>query len=268
MSFHKNWDFCPLKDLPARLPAYAWRQGLIAGFKSENSSIVDLSQFELADILSDLYPKLSLPEFARLFHCLNSDDSLQLDTVFWSKLSQSYGWQWNDSLQKILSLLSKTPLEFQNWASEKKLGIKDMSVFLSLQIQEISDFLVHFSQKNPSLQIGRQILEWSLELYMMKVDLASLYSFNEEFTTDWHLRIKRTRFPNTVEQDNSAEKKLSSLPHPPHVKVDWQRSGDLSGLKVEFFSASFENFEQQVKRLEKFSSHLADSKEKLWSSDV
>ena len=259
-----KWNFHPKNDLSPNLPPYSWQGNIIAGFSSKKPP-VELGDLSLTEALLSIYEKLPLVDIARFHQTLKSSNELQL--IDWEVLCQSSHLSWNQNLEKTLDKITRTPVDFQDWSREKGLGIKDWAIFLSVdEPQVLSIFLTQVSKKNPSYQIGKQILEWSIETFLMGTSIDDILPQDSFNATDWHKKIKELRFPQTHKKDHESEKLLKKLPRPPHIKMNWRRQGDLAGIHTEFFSPSTSHFSQFIERLDQFQKHVIENEETLWSN--
>lgn len=269
MASKNTLDFTPLTPIPKIFPSFSWNGYQLAGFQSQavDNTEQDLSQHPFSEAFFSCYPDISLAELARLYKKLQSS-TLEFDDSDWRQLVAKYGWRWSDRLEKILYAIVQTPISFQNWTSLKKIGVNDWGTLLLTKenTSNYSTFLEQIAQVNPSSQEGKRILEWGIELSLIANSLEGLLAKENENGTQWCKRLEQMRFPNSHSRENSSQKKLLQLPKIPHVKFQWQREGDLSGLKVEFFCPSYEDYEKKVSSLVNLQEQLEKEETHLWKS--
>ncbi len=242
----KTINFKPLKPWPKHLPSISVRNNLIAGFDSSRTLAVQLD-IVFEDALTDCYQKLTLPELARLY-------KIKPD-LRWDFLCDFYHFRWNSDLKNIFELLTETPPKFQNWASEKDLGIKDLS---PLKLSIVSpQFLEHITRY--SKQIGCKVLEWGIELSEHHSSERILQ--NSENTERWYHDIFSLRHPITASRDQNYTNRVISTPWPRQVDAQWKRVGDKAGIEVRFISVSSADFQKKSEALVKLQSKV----EKIWN---
>lgn len=260
-----SWDFSPLKDLDPIFPPVSWHGYLIAGFSSRQSEPLVFDAHDFPTAFRACHQEISLAEAARLF--AKVEDHALFSSMNWDRLIEIFGWKWNDHLKKTFHSLVQTPMTFQNWASRRKFGIQDWSLLNALpSIPRISPLLLQIAGGSFSYQSGRQAMELGIELFL-KGDAegtAPLLKAEDETENAWLQRLHNLRHPISARKDLAAKEKLKSLPVPPHVRMDWRRNGDLSGLQVEFFAHSPEELQKKLERLTGFERLLTDGENSPW----
>ena len=258
----KDLDFAPRQKWPEALPPMSWKQWLIAGFDSLETKALQLSEPHLHRAFQSCYPRLSLPELARLFSVFSSSDSrydlnscvnhelgsdkLSMD---WVGFFAAYGLRDCENLRLTLGRLVETPIEFQDWCSKRQLSPKDLSILRSLSsVTSLTSFFLSLSHRNPSRSMGSEILTLFCELYLMGNSIESITQ--EELSVEaWHNSLRKARYPRASRRDESVSLRLKSLPWPTGCQVKWLRSGDRSGLDVKFQVYSPEGFKKYINGL-------------------
>ncbi len=197
------------------MPAYAWNDELLTGFDlPADHQVIDLSSSgpSLEKIMAAVYPQLSLAELARL-HQLKFLTPEQFDSLL-----ELNSLRPSETLLELFFKLSQTPLEFQNWTSERKLGAKELYILKSLDsLSEISPLLMTVVGLKASRQIGVQILENAAELFLLNGELP-LPQDGENLET-WSQRLFQLRHPLQAEKILAREKNILSLAWPKFLKV-------------------------------------------------
>jgi hypothetical protein len=211
----KNFNFRPLRDWPTDLPAYSWDDELLTGFdRAPDHQVINLSASDsrLEKILTAIYPHLSLAELARL-HQLKV-----LTEAQFQYLLEHNSLRASESLRELFGKLSETSLEFQNWTTERKLGAKELYILKSIaSLSEVAPLLKSLVDLNVSRQMGAQILENALELFLMTGELKQV--LEGEIFEAWAHRLFQMRHPLQAEKIRLRENNLLSLPWPKFLKV-------------------------------------------------
>ena len=217
----KNLDFKPQIPWSEHLPAYAWGDELLCAFCADSAQFaVDLKTpgLSLGIILSEIYKNLSLAELSRILEIKMITTSFEENDF--TILLERNSLRASESLNDLLLKLSKTPIEFQNWTSERKLGAKELFVLKALDdVAPVDALLSHLALRAPSRQLGIQILENSVELFMMFHELSSLLSEVTETCEDWCSRLEKTRNPMLTAKAESRQTSLAELPWPKFISA-------------------------------------------------
>ncbi len=204
----KNLDFKPLKAWPANLPVYAWGEELLCGFQvGPDHEVVNLEApgISIAELIFDIYQTLSLPELARIFK-LQTSLAPQFD---FDRLLEKNSLRASESFSELLLKLSQTPLEFQNWVGDRKLGARELFVLKSINnVSDIEILLRQITERALTRQLGIQILENACELFLMNPDLDQLLIRKNESNEVWSQRLEQLRNPMRSAQ---LEKKQNDL---------------------------------------------------------
>lgn len=240
-------NFKPLRPWPSHLPPICTGNELIAGFQSPLTVAVQPNAtFE--ELLIDCYPTLSLSELARLYALKPN--------LNWLDICQKYGLRFSSELESIFGILIKTPESFQNWASEKDLGAKDLSI---LKLSYDSNFLEKIVSLNCSKQIGCKILEWGIELSGQFSWDRILEKSNN--TDTWYKDLFQLRYPNTSARDQDFHLRVGQTPWPRQVDAQWKRAGDKAGVEIRFTTVSPADFQQKSEALIKIQNKV----DKIWN---
>jgi hypothetical protein len=244
----KSFDFKPLKLLGPHLPALAIEvcgtPQLLAGFTRMSGEAV-LVEGRLTDLLFEIYGKLSLPELARLVplirNCESFTEFLQKQNIFW-----------NADTETTFKILSESDLKFQNWVSEKQMGLKEIHVLqLKKHIEDkVSwDRLIKMLPEiGASRSQGVQILEWAGELLGQGVNSTQVFK-DSDSPERWLHHLKILRYPMASHEDSKNESRIKSLPWPSQCQAKWVRQGDQSGIEVRFQVFSDRDLEAKLKGL-------------------
>jgi hypothetical protein len=244
-------DFQPRRKWPKAFPAFAWRGQLLTAFERTQSVVIDLFELRrgtLTECLVSCYPELGLSELARL--------SANLKTV-WPETYQeiregffrAYDLKWCERLEETLNALSMTPLKFQEWVDNKKLGGRDLSPLLSLpNVKEFSAFLFALSDLECTRSEGVKILENGVELFLMGEPLNDLLPQQKSGSEYLRLLEKRRR-PQAGTTDENWKSEVAKWPWPAHVQAQWQRFGDQAGLEIKLRATSPQDLQNKLRQM-------------------
>ncbi len=217
----KNLNFMPLHEWPESFPAFTWGEELLCNFSAEaESTAIDLESKEasLATILSDIYKTLSLAELSRIYQ-LHTRSKIFAKGEF-ELLLEKNSLRASESLTDLLLKLSETSIEFQKWTSDRKLGARELFILKSLEsASSVKALLDQIASKAPSRQIGIQILENSIELFLMSHELSKLLSIEDESCEAWLSRLDRMRNPMLAAQTEAKQKALALLSWPKFIST-------------------------------------------------
>lgn len=247
----KSLHFQPSTAWPTALPAFAWRGELLSGFGRETGVVIDLFETQRATLVEALkatHPEMNLSEVARFTLALEKTWP-ELFTEVREPLLLAYGFRWSERLEQTLRALCETPMEFQNWAGEKDLGPRELSVLLALpSSRDFHPFLAALTQLQLSRTEGVRVLELGAELFMMGRPLNDLLPSGSNGGS--YLRqLERWRRPQTLGGDEHWQETVKKWPWPSQVQGKWQRFGDQSGLDVNIRSTSPGDFRKKLERL-------------------
>src|SRR5262249_12393290 len=150
-----------------------------------------------------------------------------------------YHYRWNSDLKSVFEIIVKTPIHFQNWVSEKDLGIKDLVVLKLAPVPALFLERITFCSR----QLGCKILEWGIEL-------SAQYSFerileNSENSEQWYANLFKLKYPMATARDQDYINRVVSTPWPRQIDAQWKRVGDKAGVEVRFTTLSAADFQQK-----------------------
>lgn len=261
---NKTLQFSPLSPWPQGLPAVAVNQMVFAGFDQKlvfNHQLPLLDQpqnseqqQQIAQLFRSLYFELTFPEMARLIEKASVLEWFPLSLVI-----SSFGWQASEHFFKVAEALRQTPMEFQNWCSEKKLNPQDLSPLLSAKGLDLDGAMQDLILLRLSKSSGAQALELIIELMLMGQTAQSLradsLSTNTAKTAEtWLENLKQLRYPNTFASDQSEQEKMKNLPWPGTSQAKWIRQGDKAGIELKLFVSQPSDLKKYLQSL----SHIQD----------
>lgn len=250
-------QFSPRLEWPEGLPAVAVNSVIFAGFSQEmvfNHSIPLNESEKIASLFRSLYFELSFVEAARLIEKAAAYSWLPLSLIL-----SKFGWQPTDQFFKVAETLLKTPVGFQNWCSDKKVGPQDLLPLISAGELELK-FLYHdILQFGLSKSLGVKALELGIELILMghvaeNLSSERLLTFvpkNESPGEAWVSALKHLRYPETFKRDQEQAKKMSSLPWPGSSQAKWTRQGDRAGIELKLFVTQPSDLKKYMQSLAK-----------------
>ncbi len=248
----KNLSFSPLHTPHPSVIGYAWRGFQISHFECEPKLLLEV-QGPLEEILPIVYRKLSLPEFARLFDALRRHH-LTFDP---EKILHAYHLKWSQDLSNIFDLLINQSPEFQNWCSEKDLGLMELKpLLLALHLRDLSNWTSQICKLNPNRHLGSKIIEF---VFMNPSHEVWVILENSKTAEIAYQQLHQMRYPISSQHDLKMVDFVKAFPWPAHVKANWQREGDRSGIRLEFFTLNSEDYVKKI-------SQLSDLQHKLQST--
>jgi len=223
---------------------------LLCGFDRREGTALDLYEQSGANWRESFYachPRLGLGELSRLLSQIETHHP-QLWRESGEALLADYGLRLSERLLDTLRVLSRTPLEFQNWVDEKSVGARELAPLMSLAaVEDWKDLLIQLISHGGSKSQVAQALEWSVELHLQDVPLTDL-AIQADF--DVHLqRLERLRRPRTSEVDERWRETVRKWPWPSHVQGQWQRFGDQAGLEIKLRTTSPQDLSNKLQRL-------------------
>lgn len=247
----ENLYFSPFRQWPKGFPPLKWR-GLQLTPLVENSIAIELDPQKsrpLEEIILGLYPQLRFTELAWLYR--NLRELNLLNKIPWEDLVSYYGFRWTQQMQLTVDQLLNTPLAFQEWCFHKDIKSKDLAPLRGLNDAEqepLKPQLIQFAQANPSKSNGATILEWLIDLHLMKrtpsIDLWML-------PVDQLLEALRAqRFPMTSQADQKSQDWVIRQRWPNGSRAQWIRSGDETELEVSIRGRSFEDLQKKLKAVQ------------------
>ncbi len=265
-NYSSELNFQPRRAWPKLLPPLGYHGYLITGFDrcealSGTEIILDLSLYQFQDVMSAAHPILGLAEAARFIDKLRAS---KLDPSLWDvkTIALSAQVHANDRSIKILKLLSSTPTEFQMWADEKALGLRDLEPLVTLCESQIPDSALHkllklLAQSTLTKSQGAEFLDVLADLRMKGRELDSLALTPPISESTLKLLRRQTR-PLSEDRDEAQAEAMRRLPWPPRTKAQWHRSGDESFLELRMKARSPEDLQLTLEKLSKVSECWSD----------
>lgn len=253
----KNFDFGPKAPWPQNLPAFSWGEELLCDFGApEGKAVVDLKtpEAELSLVFADIHKNLSLAE---LSHILKAEI---LDETGFTLLLEKNALRASESLNDLLKKLNLTPAAFQNWTIDKKLGAKELFILKALvSVSEVDSLLKTFSERNPSRQVGIQILENAIELFLMGHNLATLIT--EGSCEEWCDSLEKTRHPMMTSRIKEKQMSLATLPWPKfmNAKVIQHQASLVSEVRLQFRNVG--ELKRNIEALQKVQAQIENQPE-------
>ncbi len=249
----KVLDFGPRTPWPERLPAFGWRGLLLTGFDRENGHVIELDSEELLEkIWPDIYPKLSLMELARFYRCVEKAGlALEWPTFFFA-----YGMRFSDDFTALLQRIVTLPADVQRWCVQKDLSVRDLAAFKALaDWAPILPWWQKMVTFEPSRTEGVRAIEWMVELFLMKGDLAPILADVTNFS-EMVKQMRAQRFPVMDAKDQLAERLVKELPWPKKLEARYVRNGDKAGFEVKLFVRNTPELQKQIEGLQAVESEL------------
>ncbi len=252
-------DFQPLATWPEGLPAVAINKVVIAGFSQDlvfNHSIPNEQKEKMAALLRSVHSDLSFAEMARLIAKAKKHSWLPIDLI-----AQKYGWLPNEAFYKTAQLLLQTPVGFQNWCAEKKIGPMDLSSLASAASLNLNRLLHDIILFKLSKSIGTKVLELGIELLLMGKSADDISVTDGKTQGDqWLEKLQALRYPQSAERDSLEKDQMTSLPWPGMSQAKWTRQGDKTGVELKLFVSQPSDLKKYLQSLEKVQSLLEDLK--------
>lgn len=236
-------QFAPLKPLPEVLPPLFWNNVQLGGFQSKEPKVFLNSNFALHECIGALYPDLTIPELSRILLHVKTY-ALPLD---FAKLMKTYQFHFAEDVENRLIILAQRSSHFQNWCSEKKIGIKDLSALTILPItpdlDRALDQIVNWNVgKNEGVSSIELLCECAaLDRFVDPAQFKTFYEFLE--------KLKSVRYPETYKRDQFKNKMRYELPWPVGVQTKLDRQGDRAKIEIKFHVSKAEELEKILTQL-------------------
>ena len=247
----KTLDFEPRLVWPRALPAYAWQGILLSGFERREGEALDLFQANgcsWLEAMTACYPSLGLAELARLTAGLRTAHP-ELKSEYAEGLFAAYGLRWCERLQDTMAALAQTPMEFQEWVDDKKVGARDLAPLLALPaVADFTPFLRALLKVQLSKSQATQALELGVELFLLEHPLTDLLP-NGGSPESYLARLENWRRPKSGAHDEKWRQTVTAWPWPAQVQGQWQRFGDQAGLEIKIRTTSPADFHKKLERL-------------------
>lgn len=251
-----DFNFRPRLEWPKALPAISWKGQLLTGFnRPPTAPVIDVWELQrpgLVDTIKGCYTELGLSELARLSQLLTfSSEEMFLEIR--EALFLEYGLRWSDRLDVTLKSLLKCPSEFQEWVDDKKISVRDLSPLLALQdVEAFAPFLRAMTDLLVSRSEGVRMIELGVELFLLDRPLNDLLPSGND-GAKYLRQLETWRKPTANSNDETWRAKVQKWPWPSHVKGEWQRFGDESGVEVKFRAKSAQDLMKKIEGLKSIS---------------
>ena len=264
----RRLNFGSNQQWPKELPSICWREILLT--EAEHGDLcIDQGHESLINLFTGIYPDLTLPELARIYrfwtHNLDFKD-LEWQN-FWADLCIKHNLRDGESLRETLLRILETPIEFQNWLTLRKSTAKDVQILRELEsIEGIIPGLHCIVEKKCTKSQGSQALEWLSELILLDRLDQNLFETPEDQNAElWLKAIKRSRYPNSSQEDSNMKGKVRSLPWPQFASVDWVRKGDQSAVDIHFHFTDLRDLENKIRGLASCTENLKNHGDLPWT---
>ncbi len=250
---NKDLNFGPRVPWPETLPAFSWRGYLLNGFNRTDGHVIELDENELLEkIWPDIYPKLSLMELSRFYHCvLKTGLAMEWSTFFFA-----YGIRFSEDVQNLVERIIALPPTVQNWCVLKDVSARDLAPLKALaDWSAVMPWWWKMLGYEPSRTDGVRALEWIVDLTLMNVDLDPLLAGATNLA-DWTKRLRSARYPLASEKDQANERLVKELPWPKKLEAKYVRHGDKAGFEVKLFVRSTPDLQKQIEGLQAVESEL------------
>jgi hypothetical protein len=239
-----QFDFFNRRPLKSGFPVLAWGSHIITPVQ-EGKDVVSLNPntTHLEQLIYDLYPDLSLMELARL-----EENLWKLDLNIFNQILEKYSLSPSENLSQTLDILRKAPEDFQNWAHEKRISVRDLAPLRTGESRDLHFILEQIVRARATRQQGVQILEIAAELFHSDAPIAEIMSLSEAAEI-WLAHLKKMRYPMASAADLEMQNKIRALAWPAHVEAEWLRRGDQTGLQIKFFAQSQTELSKQLEKL-------------------
>lgn len=235
---------------PQSLPAVAVNNVVLAGFQQPmvfNHSLDWKDRDAIATLFRSLYSDLSFAELALLW-----EKSEAFDWFPFAEIAAKFHFQATEHFFNVAKALLKTPIGFQNWCADKKIGPQDLSSLLAARALDLKPLYLKILNLGLSKSQGAQALETAIELLLMGISETDLQlSVSEEsFQAEaWLELLKRKRFPEAFARDTAAQENMKNLPWPGSSQARWTRYGDKSGIELKIFVSNPSDLKKHMQSL-------------------
>ncbi len=217
----------------------------------------------LAQVIFELYGKLTLSELARLWSKSHGVFGADWRTHLFEHLLTLQEMRLSETLCETFEALAATPLSFQNWVSEKGLGARELSVLKTSDLIQVAKILEKIVELSFSKSQGAQVLEMALELHQQGHSSESLLSLatHGDF---WMKSLERLYRPMTSARDEKFGSVVQQLPWPQYLQARAQRDGDRLQIEVKLNFSSLDEMKKRTEGLLRMREHL-EANPNLWS---
>lgn len=235
---------------PQSLPAVAVNNVVLAGFDQAMvfNHTIDWKDHEgIATLFRSLYSDLSFAELALLW-----EKSEAFDWFPFSAIAAKFHFQATEHFFHIAKALLQTPMGFQNWCADKKVGPQDLSTLLAAGTLDLKPLFLKILNLGLSKSQGVQALETAIELLLMGLsptDLQLEISDANSQAEAWLELLKQKRFPEAFARDLAAHDQMKNLPWPGSSQARWARYGDKSGIEIKIFVSNPSDLKKHMQSL-------------------
>lgn len=257
---NKHLDFKPSSQHITNYVVIAIDGFLINHFgATETQSCVnysDLSADEKLKLFKSVYVELSFVEIVQLTLLLKIYPLFPVEKI-WSLYHVTY----NEDHKELIQIVQTLPLEFLNYAREKKWGPQDFYILKSFKdLSALNSFWNLFLKVPASKSLGSQIFELALELFLIGHSWEELDPQNKT-AEDWLKALHKIRYKQTTLADEEKSKILTQLA-PAQLSSKWIRRGDKAGVEMKLFIHSPLELTKQIMQMQKFEQLSKESS--LW----
>jgi hypothetical protein len=223
---------------------------VLAGFQQPmvfNHSLDWKDRDAIATLFRSLYSDLSFAELALLW-----EKSEAFDWFPFSEIAAKFHFQATEHFFNVAKALLLTPVGFQNWCADKKVGPQDLSPLLAAGALDLKPLFLKILNLGLSKSQGVQALETAVELLLMGIsetDLQLLASDENLAAEAWLELLKQKRFPEAFARDNAIQENMKNLPWPGSSQARWARYGDKSGIELKIFVSNPSYLKKHMKSL-------------------
>lgn len=243
---NKSWDFKPMTKASGILPAWALNGYLLTGFDlAPDHPVQNITHYDrnAAEVLKELYPRLSWAELTRLTNCPQANSYFNMST-----LMPTFGFGWDEHWQKTSELLLQWPLEVQNFVTEKDLRPFDMMILVNISRPTQVALLNKLISLGLSKSLFCQTLELCVEILMLDTPLDKVLDILSQ--SEALEKLRKVRFPQTSTRDQDFKQRTQSWTWPKGVQAQCQRRGDSLGMEFRFFAKSPDELQKILKSVE------------------
>ena len=249
---NKSLDFQPDAPWPKNWPAFAWNQFIVAGFKENNSHVLNFSSEDVKflHLFHTCHPHLHLSELSRITSMWKNIETLSFS---WEDFFSTHNLKNTHLLTSILPIFANTPPAFQKWVDQKKIHPSELRVLKSLKdIKPISPLLQWVAKENLSHSSGISVLEQGVELVLMGTPLEEVFKNNlsqEEVLKT----IEQKRKPLSYSKEQTKKEKLKEILWPMGVNSQWLRKGDKTGLEIKIWCQNQKELDEKLTKVNQLS---------------
>ncbi len=249
------FQFTPFKGV-LKIPVPLAYQDLVFGAEPQDQEALDL-QKSLEEVLALSYPGLGFIDTLRLSQIILT----KFPEISLEKLFILFNFKWNPELQKLIQNIILIPAEFLKWAALRDINFTEVKL-INWGLANTKNFkaLLEFLPRlNPSRQIAMKTLEYFIDLSDPQLLEQILKFSNAEKLSEF---MYTKRFPEISKRDDEHRKKTLMFPWPSHVKAQWIRQGDRSGIEIRFIGFDAQDLNKKISALNNVKESFQD---KIWN---